>query len=165
MLPERSDAALPPRQDVMDSQLHVTSELRTMFASLTGLSILLIGASFGCGSSEGKLLNVSGAATFQGKPIESGRIDFKPDRARGNQGPAGYAMISKGRFDAKLNGRGVLPGPHLVLIQGFDGPPDAPPGVEYGTQMFAAYETSATLDEDHGEYDFDVPASKGSSNR
>jgi hypothetical protein len=147
----------------MNSQFHVTSELRTTYASLAGLSILLMIAALGCGSAEDELLNVSGSATFQGKPIESGRIDFRPDRARGHQGPAGYAVIAKGRFDTKQNGRGVLPGPHLALIQGLDGPPGTPPGVEYGTQMFAAYETPATLEEDHGEYDFDVPGSKESS--
>jgi hypothetical protein len=126
---------------------------RTMAWSLT---LLMITAP-GCRERAAGRVDVAGKVTFQGKPVPKGRIDFVPDRARGNHGPAGYAVIDAGRFDTRQAGRGAVPGPQTAVIQGFDGRPGEVPGMLNGNPLFETYRVATDLGADHQEYDFEVP--------
>jgi hypothetical protein len=122
------------------------------FAVLLSACALL---SAGCGSSDHAAApsryRVSGKVTFNGQPVPAGTIYFET-----SQGPAGFAVISKGKFDTK-KGKGVIGGPHKVLIEGFDGQ-GANPG-EPGTPLFRPYRIQADLPQTDATQDYDVPAS------
>ena len=74
------------------------------------LAIVLLAA--GCGPGHGRV-PVTGAVTFDGKPLEKGAIRFG-----GEQGAAGVGEIVNGRFSMSETGSqaGVLPGKYDVLI-------------------------------------------------
>src|SRR5215204_5622413 len=77
----------------------------------------------GCGSGE-RQYHLSGAITYQGKPVPAGTIVFEPDATKNNEGAASYAKIKAGRFDTRAEGgKGTVGGPHLVRIMGLDGVP------------------------------------------
>lgn len=118
---------------------------------------LLIVTLAGCGPPASSRVDVSGKVTFQGKPVPKGRIDFVPDRGRGNHGPAGYAVIDAGRFDTRQGGRGAVPGPQTAVIQGFDGQRGEMPGMLNGNPLFESYRVTTDVRADQQEYDFDVP--------
>ena len=102
---------------------------------------------------------ISGSITFEGKPIESGRIDFLPDFEKKNDGPQGFAFIKSGKFDTRNEGQGHAGGPMIVRVQGFDGKTDNPKW--FGNPIFEAYEIHADLPKKDSEQSFDVPASAG----
>jgi hypothetical protein len=118
---------------------------------------LIVVAAPGCGPQVGGRVEVSGKVTFQGQLVPKGRIDFVPDRERGNHGPAGYAVIDAGRFDTRQGGRGAVPGPQTAVIQGFDGGRGEVPGMLNGNPLFETYRVATDLRADQQEYDFDVP--------
>src|SRR5947209_7236955 len=67
-----------------------------------------------------KRVRVSGAVTFQSKPVPYGHLVFEPDRSRGNSGPQGYAMIKDGRYDTGIaGGFGACQGPQAVTLDGY----------------------------------------------
>jgi hypothetical protein len=92
---------------------------------LTVLSLIFILS--GCGGASGpKLTHVSGKVTLGGAPVPYGSIEFVPDQTKGTKGPAGAAEIINGEFSTrKLNGRGVIAGPHLVRLTGYNEKPVA----------------------------------------
>ncbi|WP_437202173.1 hypothetical protein [Planctomicrobium sp. SH664] len=68
------------------------------------LGALLMLLPMGCTRDDGpKLYPVSGQVTFQGKPIDSGRVVFVPDRSLPETGPVHAAIIRKGRFEGKAS--------------------------------------------------------------
>lgn len=74
----------------------------------------------GCGGNAGpRRFNLSGTVTFDGKSIPAGSIVFQPDTANGNSGPQGVAEIRNGKYST-ADGRGMIGGPHIVRITGFD---------------------------------------------
>ncbi len=74
----------------------------------------------GCSNSE-RRYRLSGSVTFKGAPVPEGYIVFEPDGSKGNKGGPGRAKILDGKYDTGLvDGVGVLGGPHLVRISGFD---------------------------------------------
>src|SRR5262245_56431833 len=99
-----------------------------------GMWILVVaaGAVSGCGSGdELPRQEVTGTVTLNGKPLESGSIQFQPEEAAG-QGVAvsGGALISNGQYRIK-RAEGLTPGSYKVLIFSHgDTPVDeaAPPG-------------------------------------
>ena len=92
--------------------------LSPLFALALGVSLL------GCGGgSDADLLDLSGNVTFDGKPLPHGHITFTPDSSKKHTGPQGYAVIENGTFDTSAAGKGVVPGPHLVYITGFEQKP------------------------------------------
>jgi hypothetical protein len=114
----------------------------------------------GCGGSDLKLTDVSGKATFGGKAIGYGLIEFFPDTAKGHKGPAGSAEIVDGQYDTRKAGRGIVPGPHHVRITGYDqrpapAPADETQPYEATPALFAGYTTEADLTE--ATKDFEVP--------
>lgn len=77
----------------------------------------------GCGGGL-KLQEVSGKASFAGKPIAYGSLEFIPDGTKGTKGPPGSAVIINGEYDTrKEGGRGVVPGPHLVRVTAYEEKP------------------------------------------
>jgi hypothetical protein len=116
-----------------------------------GIALLFLG----CSSGE-KIHDLSGAVTFQDKPVPAGHIVFEPDTAAGNNGPAGFAKIKDGRYDTRiLEGRGVVGGPHLVTIMGQTGIPSGE--LLNGKPIFPEYTTTADLPKNNGTHDFEVP--------
>ena len=120
------------------------------FIALSSLCALLVA---GCGSSDPgpSRYRVSGNVTFNGQPVPTGTIYFET-----SQGPAGVASISNGKFDTKT-GKGVVGGPHKVLIEGFDGQ-GANPG-EPGKPIFKPFRIEASLPQSNTKQDYEVPAS------
>ena len=100
----------------------------------------------------------SGAVTFDGNPVPTGRIVFEPDTATGNSGPAGYGSIQQGKF-ATYPSMGAVGGPHIVRISGFDGI-SAGEAVD-GKQLFPEYTTRIDLPLKITTVDFEVPKSPG----
>ena len=107
---------------------------------------------FGCsgGDSAGRS-DLSGAATFAGKPIAAGTISFAPDAGQGNDGPGSTGEIRNGRYQTRA-GKGVVGGPYVVTIHGYAAEGSA-------ELLFAPYEVKVSLPENGGIHDFDVPAS------
>jgi hypothetical protein len=108
----------------------------------------------GCGSKpdEGPTrYQVSGQVTFDGKPVPTGTITFVT-----TSGPSGSAQITDGKYDTRT-GKGVVGGPHQVMIEGFDGK-----GTELGAvgnPIFNPYRIEADLPQEDTTKDFVVPAS------
>ncbi len=114
-------------------------------------SLLFVTA--GCGSSETgpDRFRVSGEVTFDGKPVPAGSIDFETAN-----GPPGGAQIVNGKFDTN-SGKGVVGGPHSVVIQGFDGN-GANPG-ELGQPIFKPFRIEFDFPKEESTHQFEVPAS------
>ena len=101
-------------------------------ATRLGLNILgvlatgiLAGATVGCGSGGGlEEAPLSGRVTYQGKPIEKGRIRFIP--IKGTKGPAQREWISQGKYSVTARG-GLTVGTHRVEIDAYRPIPGARP--------------------------------------
>lgn len=122
--------------------------------SFVVLSVCVL-VSAGCGGADEKgpsRYRVSGTVKFDGKPIPSGTIYFET-----SAGPAGVAAISKGKYDTD-KGKGVIGGPHKVLIEGYDGQA-VNPGEKMGKPIFKPYRVEALLPKDDSKQDYNVPAS------
>lgn len=82
-------------------------------------------------------MQISGTVTYKGKPVPKGTIDFEPDPTKGGTGMAGFATITDGKFDTRLEGgRGIYGGPYVIRVLAFDGKPadEAP----YGKELFSS---------------------------
>lgn len=81
----------------------------------------LLGLVNGCGSPSGPArYAVSGKVTYQGMPVPVGEIIFRPDAEAGNEGPGSVATIRDGAYTTE-SGKGLVGGPYVVEIVGFDG--------------------------------------------
>jgi hypothetical protein len=121
------------------------------------LATLLIGLALlaGCSSGE-RTYQLSGAVTYDGKPVPGGHIVFEPDTTGGNNGGSGFAKIKDGRYDTSiLDGRGVVGGPHVVRVYGTDGVRHGE--LLNGIPIFQEYTTTADLPKKNGTVDFMVP--------
>jgi hypothetical protein len=96
--------------------------------------------------------------TYEGRPVPYGQIRFLPDTARGNRGPAGFAVVREGRYNTRLGGKGVVGGSHMVVIDGFDGVADLDAELDYGRPLFTSYSTTAEFPTRDAAADFTVPA-------
>lgn len=108
---------------------------------------------------------ISGKVTFQNQPVPAGKIYFRPDSAKGNSGPTGYADIKNGQYNtAWSGGKGIVGGPTVVAIEGLD--PARPAksargdtsGEQLVTLLFPQYEIQADLPKANSTKDFEVPA-------
>ena len=81
----------------------------------------LLGLLNGCGRASGPpRYVVSGQVTFRDMPVPVGEIIFRPDAEAGNEGPGSVATIRDGAYTTE-SGRGLVGGPYVVEIVGFDG--------------------------------------------
>lgn len=105
--------------------------------------------------------HVSGQVQFDGKPLPAGKIYFTPNASLGNQGPQGTATIKDGKYDTEDSRFGIVGGPYIVKIDGYDGiqPANDEDGLfPDGQVIFRDYEVKLEFPEaDHVE-DLDVPA-------
>ena len=140
---------------------------RTSFATLcqnSFLAAILACCLAGCGEAEPETYQLSGTATFDGKPIPAGQIYFMPDGSKNNSGPAGFAQIHDGKFDTKLEGgKGHVAGPMIVKIEGFDpaGKTKDAAGEEIVQSLFPTYETTADLPKEDSTQGLRCPQGSG----
>lgn len=136
-----------------------------------GVCVALISLAFaGCGSGDDvTLTDLSGEATFDGKPIAYGQIRFTPDQSKKHSGPQGYATIENGKYDTATNGKGVLPGPHVVTITAFEQKPaeiedeTSPEAMNAPGPIFSDYKIERDIQSP--TEDFSVPAEAKGANR
>ncbi|MEW4562418.1 hypothetical protein AB1K70_07825 [Bremerella sp. JC770] len=95
--------------------LSLTSSLLSV-AILTGLAM-----NVGCGTGQSgpPRFQVSGSATYDGKPIPQGEILFVPNAAEGNRGTATLVEIQDGQY-ATADGNGLIGGAYKIEISGFE---------------------------------------------
>ncbi|MBN2291631.1 MAG: hypothetical protein JXM70_04350 [Pirellulales bacterium] len=110
----------------------------------------------GCGGEGPTRYDLSGTVTFAGQPIPAGTIVFQPDTAKGNSGPQGVAAIRDGKYDTGSDGKGVIGGPHIVRITGFDRVAESENDAV--TSLFDEYLIESDLPTKSGTVDFEVPA-------
>ncbi|AMV20067.1 hypothetical protein [Planctomyces sp. SH-PL14] len=124
----------------------------------TGLAmLLLLVTAVGCGGATSERTNVKGKVTIGGKPVVYGTIDFSPDSSKGHKGPAGTAEIVDGAYDTAASGGGIFPGPHIVVVTGFDARPSSNTNETVASTvkpLFTGYRVATDISS--GTYDLDV---------
>lgn len=128
----------------------------------TLLVILITVAITGCDSTTDgpKRFDVSGNVTFDGKPVDYGSITFTPDTSKQNSGPQGTAKIRDGKYDTSNDGRGVVGGPHQVIITGMNKDVEDITLENRSPPPFPEYTTEVDLPKETSTQDFKVPATK-----
>ena len=117
----------------------------------------------GCSKSDGPpTYHVQGTVTHDGKAVPIGSIVFQPDPSQGNRGPYGVAQIKDGKFDTKLEGQAVVGGPHLVIVEAFDGASPNPDYAPYGTSLGANYQEVFDLPKQDTTLDIELTERKNS---
>ncbi|MFN3153028.1 hypothetical protein [Bremerella sp.] len=134
--------------------MHVRSSNISLAASLL-LCLTLAGCNFGDSS-----VHLTGKVMYDGKPVPRGTITFSPDTQQGNSGHGSKAIINDGTYTTRES-FGLVGGPHVVRIEGFD-------GVAHGDNsdgqiLFRPHEESYDLPMESGEFDFDIPKSEKKS--
>lgn len=125
---------------------------------MTACGLLL--ACSGCGRRGPERFRVHGTVMHAGAPVPLGRIVFEPDFSRGNRGPQGFAPIENGRFDTAAKFcQGVVGGPMVVRIDGFERIGNAEDASTAGRRLFDTFETRLVLPREATARDFDVPTS------
>ncbi|HWL09498.1 MAG TPA: hypothetical protein VNQ76_13905 [Planctomicrobium sp.] len=101
-------------------KLNCSGNIRHSFQHylLTILGLLIIS---GCSDSNGGRKHVAGTVKLAGQQVVYGTIEFLPDGSKGHSGPAEYAEIFNSQYDTRVNGAGVMHGPHMVRISIYDG--------------------------------------------
>ncbi|WP_146431112.1 hypothetical protein [Blastopirellula retiformator] len=116
----------------------------------TALPMLLLSAMLlGCsGGDAADAFRIQGTVTHQGKPVPIGSIIFQPDGSKGNSGAYGSAAIKDGQFDTRNNGQPMVGGPHLVIVEAFDGVDPNPDFAPYGKSLGESYQEAFELPEE-----------------
>jgi hypothetical protein len=112
----------------------------------------------GCGRAGSGRTNLAGKATLAGKPIPFGIVEFVPDDKKGHKGPVGSAEIVNGEYSTLQGDTGVLPGPHLVRVTGYEERPITSTNENEPSKskpLFVEYVTNADLA--GPAYDIEVP--------
>ncbi|MFO1002073.1 MAG: hypothetical protein U0936_17195 [Planctomycetaceae bacterium] len=119
----------------------------------SGMLCVLLVFALGCGGGDSgpQRYRVSGKVTFNGKPVPAGSIYFET-----SEGPSGGAQIIDGNYDTD-SGKGVVGGPHDVVIQGFDGTGSVPG--ELGKPIFNPFRVREEFPKGETTKDYEVPAS------
>jgi len=100
---------------------------------------------------------VPNTVAFDGKSVPAGKLILLPDTSKGNSGQGGFADIKDGVYDTSKNGQGILGGPTIVRLDGFDGLTTANDPI--GKRLFMTHEFLVDLPRQNSTKDFDVPAS------
>ncbi|PQO38674.1 hypothetical protein C5Y96_01970 [Blastopirellula marina] len=123
--------------------------------STLAASLLLFLAAGGCGAGDSSV-HLTGHVTYDGQPVPRGTITFSPDGKQGNTGHGSKAIITDGAYTTQES-FGLVGGPHVVRIEGFDGVANGD-NLD-GKLLFPPHEESYDLPMESGEYDFDIPKS------
>ncbi|MEW4452311.1 hypothetical protein AB1L30_06455 [Bremerella sp. JC817] len=123
---------------------------------LSGSLVLACLTLAGCGAGDTSV-HLTGKVTYQGNPVPTGTITFSPDTTQGNAGHGSKAIIHDGTYTTRES-FGLVGGPHVVRIEGFDGV--AVGDNLDGNLLFKPFEESFDLPKSSGEFDFDVPAQR-----
>jgi len=129
----------------------------TLFPSLlSSLAVALPILVSGCASKDAgpTRYDLSGKVTFNGAPVPAGEITLSPDSSKGNSGPGGIVMIENGEYKTP-RGAGIVGGPYVVHILGFDGVPNKES--EEGMPIFPPYETTVDFPREPTTHDFEIP--------
>lgn len=110
----------------------------------------------GC-SSGPTMFPLSGTVTFEGNPIPAGMISLEPDPTRGGRGPATVVQIKDGQF-ATDSGDGVLGGPYVARVRGYDGKRDPKGELTYGRELFSETAVPIDLPQNRASVEIVVPA-------
>ncbi len=114
----------------------------------------------GCNRTAGPVrYDLSGKVSCAGKPVPAGYILFVPDGSRGNDGPGATADIKDGVYKTRPH-EGVIGGPHVAKVSGFDGKPvqQGPMINPMGTKLFLNAPVSIDLPKEASSCDIDVPS-------
>ncbi len=127
------------------------------------MGILLLACGCGGGDSGPPRFDISGKVTFDNKPVPYGTIQFMPDSTKSNTGPVGYAVIHNGEYStAAAGGKGVVGGPHQVVVSGFSEKPAAtaevknPDDVKGSIELFPQYITTKDLKAEENGVNFAI---------
>ena len=114
----------------------------------------------GCGGDGLRRYTVSGNVTYDGKPIPFGFVRFEPDASKGNTGPGAGAQVKNGEFTTP-NRKGIVGGPHQVIVYATDGIPTKIDGEDapQGKPLFADYKAQVDFPRNDFEWNVDVPKS------
>jgi hypothetical protein len=117
---------------------------------LLAVAALLTAA--GCGGTEGPpRYDLEGSVQYDGQPVPAGEVFLQPDAAGGNAGPGSLALIENGRYRTE-RGKGIVGGPYVVRILGFDGVPAGDSTV--GSSLFPQYEAQVDFPKEATTHDF-----------
>lgn len=131
-----------------------------MHAARSLVAAVLVSLTIGCGGDG--TYHVSGKVTFKGQPVPAGKIYFKPDGAKGNTGPTGYADIKNGAYNtASAGGKGSVGGAVVIGLEGID--PSGPGAKEKSPDvtakvLFPWWEVKVDMPKASTTKDIDVPA-------
>lgn len=114
----------------------------------------------GCSADNGiQRYQRTGSVTFQGEPVPKGEIIFSPDRSKGGSGPGTTVTFENGTFRTR-EGQGVVSGPHVVQITGFDGNTGSSTGGEvthpWGKVLFVERRFPIDFPPEDSEHEFDL---------
>ncbi len=124
---------------------------------LVGVVVGLVLAPSGCGQTGPGRYVLSGTVTYEGKPVPVGEIHLAPDTSKGNSGPGTIALIKDGQYRTQPN-RGIVGGPYIVTILGFDGVPVG--DSEAGSELFPPYRVEVEFPKQSTVYNFEVPSAR-----
>jgi len=123
--------------------------LTSFRVDLALFAVLLFATVAGCGGDDGPpRYRVSGTVTHRGEPVPVGVIQFTPDGSQGNNGPPGFAEIKDGKFDTEISGKGAIGGPHLIMVDAFNGKNINPDFNPNGDTLVSAYQKRVELKQD-----------------
>lgn len=126
--------------------------------SLASLALVCLVFTVGCGKPGNR---VTGAVTFDGRPVPAGKVYFKPDGEAGNSGATGYADIVDGRYDTSAEGaRNVGTGAMIISVEGNE-PQAAGEGADADVTakvLFLGYEIRQDIASGDVTLDIAVPA-------
>ncbi|WP_437221826.1 hypothetical protein SH661x_002499 [Planctomicrobium sp. SH661] len=107
---------------------------------------------------------LKGEVTFAGQPVPKGTLMFVPDNAKGNFGPGVMVLITDGRFQMEDN-QGVIGGPHLVTVSGYDGVVQPEMIASNGAPLFRSFEIQQDLPMKDDIVNFDVPSTQATKKK
>lgn len=95
-----------------------------MTARHAGALALVLGITAGCTDDGVRRYELSGTVTYAGgKPVPTGTLSFEPDTSKGCRGPGSFVDIENGRYRIAAS-KGVVGGPYIIRILGYDGKGD-----------------------------------------
>lgn len=114
------------------------------------LTVCLTVVVLGCSGQQGPpRYTISGKVTYDGQPVQEGKIVFTP-----SSGPGSVADIVSGRYSTRAD-KGAVTGSQQVTICGTDGTQAT---ATHDNTLFENYTTTIDVPEGDATFDFDIPA-------